>query len=347
MEQEKKKILEAIENGQLTSEEGFRALQALEKSEKKSATVISGEYKQDSLVATVGRVLEKAAQKLKDIDFDFNFGEAVQITEEHTLEREIKNVKVNVSNGSISFQPRDDSKVKIFCDASVYGEKEESEARSKVAEALRVVEEDGTLKVALKNRKIKANMTIELPSHVYESIEAHTYNGKIENTSCAVANLKCKTANGSILLKGINGDKVEAETLNGKVSIDRCSGEVCEVETINGKIDMQGSYKKTDLQSTSGKITYKLDEPLSGELRCKSEAGKISVTLPRAMNIQGEVETMFGGMSCKLDKIEITKEKKEVVKKEIHFTTNVSSEHRLEIDVETTAGSIEVGHPNY
>jgi DUF4097 and DUF4098 domain-containing protein YvlB len=56
---------------------------------------------------------------------------------------------------------------------------------------------------------------------------------------------------------------------------------------------------------------------------------------------------MFGGMSCKLDKIEITKEKKEVVKKEIHFTTNVSTEHRLEIDVETTAGSIEVGHPNY
>ncbi|OZM56533.1 hypothetical protein CIB95_12235 [Lottiidibacillus patelloidae] len=346
MEQEKKKILEAIASGHLTSEEGFQALQALERSEKINATVENGEYKQESLVATVGRVLEKAVQKLKEIDLDFNFGEAVHVTEEHTVEREIKNVKVNVSNGSITFQPRSDRKVKIFCDASVYGEKEESSARSKVAEALRVVEEDGSLRIALKNRKIKANMTIELPTHVYESLEAHTYNGKIENTSCDVANLKFKTVNGSIFLKGINGENIEAETINGKVQVDRCFGDVCEVETINGKIDMQGSYNKTDLQTTSGKITYQLNEPLTGELRCKSEAGKICVTLPRGMNIEGEVETMFGGMSCKLDKMEIIKEKKEVVKKEIHFTTKDVTEHRLTIDVETTAGSIEVVHPN-
>jgi DUF4097 and DUF4098 domain-containing protein YvlB len=341
VEDNKKKILEDLEAGKLTSEQAFEALNSLEANNYESN---QKQYSQESVVSLVGRVFDNVVNKVKELDIDLNFGESTFIVREYSFAESIDHLLFEVKNGSIIVEPTDENEVKLICTAHVYGEKSESSAKLKFDQSFHSEIKNGRLHLTLKERKIKGSFTLKLPKKQYENIKVKTGNGGIECKDLHVIDFEGKTTNGPIHVTNSYVEQVEVETLNGRVVVEACNGKKCEIETLNGAVKLQSVFNKSDIQTTNGKIEFILDDHLHGEVNLKTEAGEITAKLPYELKVIGEVKTNFGGIDCQFDNLQILNEKKEVVSKEVRFIANSDKEDVLQICAESTAGSVSLTH---
>src|ERR1700719_38680 len=149
MKEERKRILKMVEEGKLTVDE---ALTLLEELEKASATF---EQKQQQIVQELSTAVkfeegkkedpvhqkfqstkekifdfvDSALKKFKDLDFDLNFGQAVEISHIfYQADVFLKEIEMDVANGSLKIVPWDHKDVRIECEAKVYRVDNQEEA---------------------------------------------------------------------------------------------------------------------------------------------------------------------------------------------------------------------------
>ncbi|AGK55626.1 DUF4097 family beta strand repeat-containing protein [Bacillus sp. 1NLA3E] len=364
MQEERKRVLKLVEEGKLSAEEALSLLNDLDKSQQKMekkqeelvnelSTVVkfdeekkeedSTQFKYQSLKDKIVDFVDSAFKKIKDFDLDFNFGQATEIS--HIFQHgdvQLRNIDIDVANGSVVLKPWDQSDVRIECKAKVYRASSQDEARASFLKDIQFNVELGTLRFAAQPKWMKVDAILYIPQEDYENVRVRLFNGPVQCENLNVKSLKMKTANGRIAAVGLNGGKLEAETANGKIKIQNSVITELEAETLNGAIQLEGDYSRVEMQSFNGNINCKLTGANSELIDVKTVTGSIELLIPEGIPVVGELKSNLGSFSVELDGIQIIEEKTEMVQKSLHFKPILTDKQPLNIDADTKTGSISV-----
>ncbi|MDF0728279.1 DUF4097 domain-containing protein [Cytobacillus sp. S13-E01] len=368
MVEDRKRILKLIEDGKITAEEAIILLEKLEKVEispsekyqkseqeeivQELSTVVDFEnhqnhkreqksQKQASAKTKFIDFIDSALKKIKDLDLDFNFGNA---TEVHHIffhsNVDINQIELDVANGSIKLVPWDEKDVRIECDGKVYKVESQDEARNTFLQDVLFSIEGGKLTFSVQKKQMKVNSILYIPQTEYEKVKVRTFNGPISGEKLHVTEFKAKTANGSIDINQFRSTEIELETANGHIKAKDCRSTALDAETINGTLDVRGSFGKVDLQSFNGNVICSLADYLSHTAHIKTTTGNIDLYVSGILAIDGELKSNLGGFKCEVPNMDIVEEKSEVVQKLLRFKANSDQSNRLHIFAETKTGSI-------
>lgn len=361
MSEEKKRILKMVENGRLSVEEALGLLEELEKSnkakEQKQEEIIgelstfvkfeeakkeqSTHFKVHSAKDKILEFVDTAIKKIKDFDLDFNFGHSVDIS--HIFQHGhayLKEVDIDIANGSVKIVPWDQQDVRVECEAKVYRVESVDEARNHFLRDVFFAVEGQRLRFASQQKWIKTDTTVYIPKSDYQNVKIRMFNGPIASENLTVENYKVKTANGKINISGITSRHVEAETANGQILVQQARIEGFEGETINGAIKLDGEFKKVDVHSFNGDIVCTSLSGYCERIEAKAISGAVKLYLPPYSALSGELRSNLGGFHVDFDGIQVLEEKSEVVQKFMRFQPLMPSEHITRLFVDTKTGSI-------
>lgn len=363
MNEEKKRILTMLEEGKLTVDEALKLLEELGKAEKTmeqkqeeivhelSTAVKFEEAKkedpfQDKFKTAKDKVfdfVDSALKKIKDLDLDFNFGQSVEIS--HIFQHSdvyIKDMDIDVANGSVKLAAWDQKDVRIECQAKVYRVDNQDQARQNFLKDVIFAIEGQKLRFITQQKLMKIDAVIYVPTDEYERIRVRMFNGPISSEELMVSDFRVKTANGKITLNRMNGKKAEVETANGHVTFQNSTFDEVEAETINGAIKLDGDFKKMETQTFNGNITYNLRGERSELIIAKATTGAVDLYVPEGIPVNGELKTNLGGFNVKLEGIHILEEKSEMIQKLLRFESVNHPDRMLKVFVDTKTGSITI-----
>ncbi|MFC4322445.1 DUF4097 family beta strand repeat-containing protein [Litchfieldia salsa] len=369
MNEERKRILKLVEAGKLSANEAITLLEALEdKGNEKTtkaeqtkhivnevSTNVQPEnkhtkddqkthhYKQSSVKSKLTEFIDSAVKKIKDLDLDFNFGNAVEVN--HIFQHSdalVQNLDVDVSNGSVEIIPWNENDVRVECKVKVYNLESIEKARESFLDEVVFSIDNHKLIFAVQKKQMKVLAKIYVPRVQYEHVKVRMFNGPISGEDLEVSTFRAKTANGTIKVAKINSIYMELETANGQIDLKDSSSKECEIETINGAIKVDGRYEKLDAQSFSGNIVCYLPGEDCHTIGVKTTAGNIDIDTSITRNIDGELKSTLGGFNCEIPHMNIVKEKNEVVQKYLRFKTTTDHENKLYMFAETKTGSINI-----
>jgi DUF4097 and DUF4098 domain-containing protein YvlB len=354
MNEERKRILKMVEEGSLTAEEALILLERLEKENKneKQTTVsthvhMDREQKEEAqtkhTTSTTSKLmdfLDNVLKKIKDLDLDLNFGPAVEIS--HIFQHSdvvLNHIEVDVANGSVKILPWDEKEIRVECEAKIYKAETQEAARKAFLQDVVFSVEAGKLRFSVQKKQMKVNAVIYIPREEYDFVTIRMFNGSIAGERLHAKDLKAKTANGKITMTQVVTDDLEVETANGHIHVIGDAKEM-EAETINGKIDVIGRFEKTDLRSFNGSIVLELQNENCQTAHIKTTTGNIDIYLPKETSVRGELKSNFGKLTCRLQEMEIIKEKHDAVQKILHFKANKEKGLPFHLFAETKAGSV-------
>ena len=365
MNDEKKRILEMVKEGLLNADEALLLLEQLDKKEKliqeesqqesrELATTAQpeGEKRQEQQtkksVSTMDRILgvvDDVVKKIKDIDFDWNFGSSIEI--DHLYHQEAKPfqiIDIDVANGEVSIIPWDQNVVDIECKAKVYRAETTTEAREKLQNQIVNKIENGKMKFMLQDRAIKLKAVIKVPNSQYQELRVRLFNGSINGENLKVDEIKTKTANGTISFRDFHTREAEFETVNGSIKLNSFDAGELEIDTMNGSIQVDGAFRTADVQTINGSIQCKQTGQYGETLRAKAQAGSINLQIPQGISCDGELKSNLGSFNLDLKGIQVIEEKNDIVQKMLRFQSTVEEQHSMHVFAESKAGSIKVKH---
>ncbi|MGG0719952.1 DUF4097 domain-containing protein [Robertmurraya massiliosenegalensis] len=363
MQEERKRILNMVQEGKLTVNEALVLLEGLDaaESKQKSKEELFGELstsvkfeeakKEDSFSSqkhhsTKDKIFEfvdTAIQKIKDFDLDLNFGSSVDIS--HIFQQGdvyLREVDVDLANGSVKIVPWEQQDVRVECEAKVYRVDTQDEARNTFLKDVIFAIEGQKLRFASQQKWMKIHATLYIPQAQYENIKVRMFNGSIESENLQVEKYNVKTANGKINMSNLTSKYVDAETANGQIEVRNGKIEDLEAETINGAIKVDGSYKRLELQSFNGNINCTVNDASCERIEVKVTTGGIKLYLPEAAAVAGELKTNLGNFNVDYTGIQIIEDKSEVVQKQLRFEPSSPSDHVTRVDADTKTGSVTI-----
>jgi DUF4097 and DUF4098 domain-containing protein YvlB len=363
MKEEKKRILKMVEEGKLTVDEAVTLLDELEKAQQtmeqkqeqivnELSTAVNFEEtkKEDPLQAKYQSTKEKifdfvdtALKKIKDFDFDLNFGQSIEISHIfHQGDVDLTNMDIDVANGSIKIAAWDQPDVRIECQAKVFRVENSDQARQNFLRDVVFSVENRKLRFMTQQKWMKVESVIYVPKSEYERVRIRMFNGTILGEEMNVADLRVKTANGKINLERIKGKQAEIETANGKIKIINSQIEDLEAETINGGIKLDGDFKKVETQSFNGNISYNISGNRTEVIQVKATTGGIDLFVPEGLPVNGELKTNLGGFNVQLVGVQILEEKSEMIQKSLRFQSINHPDKMVKIYADTKTGSIAI-----
>jgi DUF4097 and DUF4098 domain-containing protein YvlB len=361
MKEERKRILKMVEEGKLTVDEALTLLEELEKAEQtmdqkqeKIAQELSTAFKfeeakkEDSMNSKVQSTKEKifdfvdtALKKVKDLDLDLNFGKSVEIS--HIFQHGdvyLKDIDIDLANGSLKLIPWDQNDVRIECQAKVYRVENTEQARQNFLKDILFAIEGQKLRFMTQQKWMKVDALVYLPQAEYERVRVRMFNGPISGEELTIRDLRVKTANGKIEFTRLNGKKAEVEAANGHITIKTSEIDDIEAETINGSIKLDGDFRKVETQTLNGNTTCNLTGNRCEMFAAKATTGGIDLFISDDIAASGELKTNLGGFNIKLDGIQILEEKSEMIQKMLRFQSVNHPERMLKVFADTKTGSI-------
>jgi DUF4097 and DUF4098 domain-containing protein YvlB len=360
MNEERKRILDMLENGTISAQEAVALLEALDKKPNSSkakekdfldefVSVFQDEKKSEKDHSShSGNPKDKlldfmnsALNKIKNFDFDFQWNQSVELS--HVFQQPntaFEKIDIDVANGKVELIPWDGEEVRVECEAKVYRTEDHEEARKQFMENTSFAVDGDTLYYSTQLKWMKVDSKLYIPKHQYKRISVRLFNGGLKAKNLDVQDLRAKAANGKIHIDRLTTKKAEVETTNGAISILNAKAENVEVESINGKVHVEGDILYSDVQSLNGNIVCALTGEKSDTLHAKTVTGNIDLFVPENINISGEAKSNFGSFKVELQGIDVLEEKNEVVQKSIRFSRKTESADKLHLFAETKAGSV-------
>lgn len=366
MKEQRKRILQMVEEGKLTVDEALYLLEKLEKSTKEMeekqeqlvtelSTVVHSEEQtkqekqsqpQHSYQSTKEKIFEfvdYAVKKIKDLDLDLNFGKRMDIS--HIFQQtdaEFKEMVVDVANGDVRVIPWDQKDVRIECKAQVYRGDNQDEAKANFLKEVTFAVKDERLYFSTRQKWIKVETVIYVPEAEYEYGDIRVFTGNVESTNISMKKMKIKTANGKIILDAINSQEVDVETANGLIQCIGCEVMSIDAETLNGSIMLNGDFRKVELQTFNGNIQCKTINSECEMIDVKTTTGNIELSIPEQAAVNGMLKSNLGNFNVELEGIQIIDEKSEFIQKTLNFKTVKESIDLLQLYADTKTGTIAV-----
>lgn len=363
MKEERKRILKMVEEGKLTVDEALTLLEELEKAkqtmeqkqeqfitelstavqfeEAKKEEPVNAKYQ--SAKEKIFEFVDSALKKIKEIDLDLNFGQSIDISHIfHHGDVELKDIDIDVANGSVKITAWDQPDVRVECQAKVYRVDNQDQARQNFLRDVSFSVEGQKLRFATQQKWMKVEALIYVPKAQYERVRIRLFNGSISSGELKVDDLRMKTANGKINLDHINGKKAEVETANGKIKVNNSLFDVLETETITGAIKLDGDFKKVEAQTFNGNIHLNLVGERCEFIGTKATTGPIELSIPEGTPVSGELKTNLGAFQVNLVGVQILEDKSEMIQKSLRFQSINHPDKMVKIYADTKTGSITI-----
>jgi DUF4097 and DUF4098 domain-containing protein YvlB len=363
MKEEKKRILKMVEEGKLTVDEAITLLDELEKAqqtmEQKQADIVNElstavnfeetkkedpfQAKYQSTKVKIFDFVDSALKKIKDFDFDLNFGQSVEISHIfHQGEANLNEVDIDVANGSVKIAAWEQPDVRIECQAKVFRVENSDQARQNFLRDTVFSIENQKLRFMTQQKWMKVESTIYVPKTQYDRMRIRIFNGAVTGEELNVDDLRVKTANGKVNLDRVRGKKAEVETANGKIKIISSLFDDLEAETINGTIKLDGDFKRVETQSFNGNISYNITGNRTELIQVKATTGGIDLYIPDGLPVTGELKTNLGGFNVELVGVQVLEEKSEMIQKSLRFKSINHLDKMIKIHADTKTGSIAI-----
>lgn len=363
MKEERKRILKMVEDGKLPVDDALTLLEELEKDRKtmeekqeqivnelSTAVQFEEEKKEDPFQAKyqsakdkIFEFVDSALKKIKDLDFDLNFGQSVDIS--HIFQHgnvDLTDVDIDVANGSVKLVAWEQPDVRIECQAKVYRVENQDQARQNFLRDVIFSVENKKLRFITQQKWMKVEALIYVPKAQYERARIRLFNGSVTGEDMAVQDLRMKTANGKITINRVTGKKAEIETANGKIKMVSSLFDDIEAETINGAIQLDGDFRSVETQSFNGNISINTRGNRCELLHAKATTGGIDLFVPEGAPVNGEFKTNLGGFNLNLTGVQILEEKSEMIQKSLRFQSVNHPDKMLRTYADTKTGSISI-----
>ncbi|MEH7107918.1 MULTISPECIES: DUF4097 family beta strand repeat-containing protein [Bacillaceae] len=367
MKEERKRILQMVEEGKLTVDEALTLMEELEKAQqtvnqkqeeimKELSTTVQYEQNHEHTQSTkedpfnskfqstkdkIFEFVDSALKKIKELDFDFNFGQSVDLSHIfHHGNADFKDMDIDVANGSVKIISWDQPDVRVECQAKVYRVENQDSARANFMRDITFEVANQKLRFGTQQKWMKVEALIYVPKSQYENARVRLFNGSISGGELNVGNLQVKTANGKIELGQIIGKRAEVETANGKIKVRHSQFDELEAESITGSIKLDGDMAKVDAQSFNGNIHLNLSGNRAEWIHTKTTTGGIDLYIPEELPVEGELKTNLGGFNLNLVGVQILEEKSEMVQKSLRFQSVNHPDKMLKIFADTKTGSV-------
>ncbi|HLU23015.1 MAG TPA: DUF4097 domain-containing protein [Bacillaceae bacterium] len=377
MSQERKRILEMVQEGKLSAQEAIILLDALDgKSDVKASTQDSAttstpveettqeeastgkqeetnknSEKKDSdsfysqLESAGERIFDfvnNAFKKIKDIDLQFN--QSLDVP--HTFQQdgsEIERIDIDVANGPVRIVGWDQQDVRVECDAKVYRSDDRESARNYFLENTVFSVDNGLLIFGTQSKWMKVETVVYVPKKQYKKLSIRIFHGGISAEGMDADYVTLKTTNGKVDITRINGEKIDIETVNGQVNVKQSQANKLEIETVNGTIDLPtGVYQDIDVKTFNGNINTILPSSGTRKIEAKVVTGNIYLDIPRSVSINGEVSSNLGSYKLDLHDINVMHEKREVIQKQVSFRRTGLGEEVIYVIADTKTGTVQV-----
>jgi DUF4097 and DUF4098 domain-containing protein YvlB len=351
--EERKMILNMLNEGKISAEEAEKLLYALNDKKKlmmnslslkKKAVQGATAVKLPSSGYKVAKFFDRVVKRIKTVDFDLNFGPSEPVhyvfQDSHVMFQEMD---IEVYNGSVTIVPWDRKDVQVECDALVYKVAEGSSAKTKFRNETFYDCDATKMRFYSRNKHQKVNAVISIPKESYEDIKVTTFNGPVKISHCHAKNLALKTTVGAIAANHCSGETIKASAANGSLTLQDCHFKDVEAETMNGPIRLTVDAAQVRSETINGSIYCRFASAVEGYASFKTVTGKIETEFPEALEMEAVLKTIVGGFVCDLDKVEVKEEKKEVTRKFLSFTTNKGSNWPIfKLEAEAKTGSVAV-----
>lgn len=359
MDEERRKILTMLKNGEITIDEANSLLEELEqiqteKTRKEDHVVyevnptLHVEYDSprqeeksfiESATDKLTNLFDQALKKLKDLDLDFYHSVEVDHVFQ-TNDTDFKDISVRIPFGSVAIATWDAAEVRAECKGKVYRTEDHTEGKEKFLESVELANKGQVLSLVSKDKWMKIDVVLYVPRKDYKNIYVKLLNGDITVEHLQADDWKLNSANGKIRLTGTSGVEGELETVNGIIMVTNSDFHELEAETVNGKINIDGSFKKVDLKTISGTINAAIKNNDVDTVRMESATGAIYLDIPENIPLFGEVKSNLGSFFVELADVHITDIKKEPIQKVSKFERGEQQENKLFIFAESKTGSI-------
>ncbi|WP_062354290.1 DUF4097 family beta strand repeat-containing protein [Bacillus kwashiorkori] len=370
MKEERKRILDMLKSGEITTEEAEKMLDQLGEietaktaKEEKIATELSAvvKYKaeedafdeekqtnnhQQTMTSTKEKLLEfvdKAMKKVKELDLDFYNSVIIS----HVFQQpftEFRNVIIHIPYGSVQLNSWDGEDVRLECEAKVYREEEPTKGKERFLQEMEFAIREDTLVIQSHEKFMKVTAKLFVPAHHYDKISVKLFNGPIEVRGLHTSTLEMKTANGKIHLSESKGEKVEIETSNGGITLIEVNYDKADVETVNGRVEIDGRLQSLAVETISGSIFANVRNIDVKKLDIESATGSVYIKLPKGISLSGELKTNIGNLQMELDDISLVENKNEFVQKSLKFEPIGKSGEDGYVEAESKMGSVFVKH---
>ncbi|HLR72249.1 MAG TPA: DUF4097 domain-containing protein [Pseudogracilibacillus sp.] len=372
---ERKRILQLVQEGKLSAQEALVLLEALDGNSSEQPTanqldmnvpVVTEEKsedhgrhqstdeknkdtneKDDSFYTHFEQAGEKifefvtgAFQKIKEIELPLN--QSYDIT--HTFEEDaesIEKIDIDLANGPVTIQTWDQPNVKVECQAKVYRVDNEIDAKKYFFDQTIFTKNADLFCFSTQSKFMRVDTKIFLPNKEYKKLVVHIFNGSLTIEQLNSQLFIMKTTNGKIDLSQLHAKKIDINSVNGQIKlIDSYADEDLEVETVNGAIHVTGLYKMIDLQAFNGNVQCEVPKVGTKRIDAKTVTGNVQIELPEAATIDGDIRSNLGNYKLEMDGIHVIREKKEVIQKQVLFKRTGSDENVLQLAADTKTGSI-------
>lgn len=372
MTQERKRILEMVQDGKLSAQEAIILLEALDQgndaekapnetvyeksdhagekqthegrqNEQKKSAENANEDTFYSQLETAGEKIfdfvNNALKKIRHIDLQFN--QSVEFP--HVFQQADDNferIEVDVANGPVKLIAWDQPEVRIECQAKVYRSDDREEARTYFLDNTIFSIDNEMLCFATQSKWMRVETIIYVPKKHFKKLSVRIFNGGLTGEQLQCDHLSVKTTNGKIDLTQLEGNHFDIETVNGQINLVASKADHIEAETVNGAIDVSGFFRNAVLQSFNGNITCSVAEAGSDKIEAKAVTGNIQLHLPEIATVDGDVRSNLGSYKLELEGINVLHEKKEIIQKQVKFKRAGTDEKVLHVLADTKTGSI-------
>lgn len=335
---ERKMILEMLKDGNITSEEALRLLDALNQSTETKKTASKHEkfftFDMDKakegleeVEKSVGGFISNLVNTVFDDDFVFSikgkYDSFTKVEERQVHEGETKELQIYNKNGRIELLPTDDDK--IIIESKIF---HKSLQVNELTRFYNIIEEEGKF-------VYRANDSADTDKKYYIEV-------KLFVPKEALHSLTLETSNAPLSVEGLACAEVTLVTRNGKVNVKQMLSDTIRMETSNQRLELaQSQVKKADLKTSNGKVT--LEEIVADEVFVNTSNGRIDTRDVDCVNLvlntsnstllADEIATERleeGHFTCSNGKIALTF-------KEIH--------KEVDLDLHTSMGTIDLQLP--
>ncbi|QDP41250.1 DUF4097 family beta strand repeat-containing protein [Radiobacillus deserti] len=354
MNEERKRILELLEDGLISAEEAEELFDTLEEAESKHTNALTTKvdwesegHKHDyakqvrSTSKKIMHFIEDAVQKIKDADLDFNFGTSYPVSHIFYMDdADFEDIHIGIANGNIQLSAWNEPDVRVECEAKVYQVQHPSEARQKFLREAQFEITNNRLNFDIASKQVKTNVIIHVPNRLFQTLDLRLFNGDIAVRQLDVTSRTIKTSNGSIKVENSTSEEWKLETMNGSIQVAHSNGRQLDVETVNGSITLEGYFEQIHAQSVSGSMECYCKGEAVHSGHFKTTTGSLRIYLPQAKRIDGKLTTKLGKLRCKFKDAHVVEDKQDIINKLLRFEVLEQKENPMFIEADSKTGSI-------
>ncbi|WP_251125823.1 DUF4097 family beta strand repeat-containing protein [Exiguobacterium sp. s22] len=345
-------ILQQVKEGKMTIEEAMTQLERLERLEPEQVQALEERqdaekvdaYSVESLTTKLTSAVEGLVTKLRDSDFSFSSNFGPEVTYSKSFPFTGSDISLDLFNASATIVSSDAEDCELIVTGRPLRQQDADKALEQLQSAVKHSIIGDRLVVSLRDKLVRAHVELYVPHHHFNRLLVQTLNGEVRADGLDVENVRVQTANGRVVLHDVHASELLLNTGNGTVEVEGVEAELVHVRTGNGAVIVGGKYDKASLKTGNGNIRAELATARPAKFELASLAGNIRLVLPHGVEVEGELETNFGGLHCLLDELEIIRDRKDVAQRRLEFLSGRGQTPRIEVEAGTRTGTIDLEH---